>query len=414
MCTAVKESPHRGALGTIIMKISHRAAVAALSFVSLSSHAEAGGFALREQSAIGQGMSFAGVAAGSGGLSSMFWNPAVSAEYNEFGFISESNVNLILPQAEAEALGTSSGNIGKLAIVPAGNMSYGLTEDITLGLTTGAPFGLTTNANNTWAGAFRGDKSAVMTFNATPSVSYRVNDMLSIGVGVQIQYMSVDINSRNPLTGGTEFFAAEGDDIGFGFTAGILFEPTDTTDIGIGFRSAVKHKLEGEGFFGSPLAETDISAKFTAPEIVTLGIRQQVSDQLSLSAGVEWTNWSRFKELTVDPIAFEEFNWKDGWFASLGAEYAYNDRLILRAGAAYESSPVPDETRSVRAPDNDRYWLSLGASYKVSDSMTAHLAYSHIFIKDGDVDLPPDLRPPLVTSFEQSVDVITIGMTRDW
>jgi long-chain fatty acid transport protein len=40
-----------------------------------------GAFGLREQSAQGQGASFAGVAAGAGGLSSMFWNPATMTDY---------------------------------------------------------------------------------------------------------------------------------------------------------------------------------------------------------------------------------------------------------------------------------------------------------------------------------------------
>ena len=43
--------------------------------------ANAGGFAIREQSAYGQGSSFAGVAAG-GALSSMFWNPATMTQFN--------------------------------------------------------------------------------------------------------------------------------------------------------------------------------------------------------------------------------------------------------------------------------------------------------------------------------------------
>jgi long-chain fatty acid transport protein len=378
-----------------------------------TSLAHAGGFALREQSTIGQGLSFAGVAAGAGGLSSMFWNPAVSAEYNEYGFISENNVNLILPSAEAEFGGNSSGNIGEWAIVPAGSMSYGLTDKITLGLTTGAPFGLTTNGNDSWAGVLRGDKSEVMTLNATPSVSYKLNDMLSIGVGVQLQYMSAELTSRAP-NAANPFFEVEGDDFGFGFTAGLLFEPTDTTDIGIGFRSSVRHKLEGEGSLGA-LLDQDISAKFTAPEIVTVGVRQEVSDQLALSAGLEWSNWSRFKEFRVNglPGVVEAYNWKDGWFASIGAEYAYSDALTLRAGAAFERSPVPDETRGVRVPDNDRYWLSLGASYRISEKMTANLAYSHVFMEDGDVDLTG---APLAiqTSFDQHVDIISLGLTRDW
>jgi long-chain fatty acid transport protein len=77
----------------------------------------AGGFSIREQSTIGQGASFAGVAAGGGGLSSLFWNPAISSDYNEFGFISENNAALILPNSKS-SLG--SGNIGEWAVVPAG------------------------------------------------------------------------------------------------------------------------------------------------------------------------------------------------------------------------------------------------------------------------------------------------------
>ena len=42
--------------------------------------ANAGGFAVREQSAYFQGMSFAGAAAG-GDLSGMFWNPAVMTQF---------------------------------------------------------------------------------------------------------------------------------------------------------------------------------------------------------------------------------------------------------------------------------------------------------------------------------------------
>src|SRR5882757_8595874 len=47
--------------------------------------ANAGGFALREQSAYGQGSSFAGVAAG-GALSTMFWNPATVTQMPGMGF----------------------------------------------------------------------------------------------------------------------------------------------------------------------------------------------------------------------------------------------------------------------------------------------------------------------------------------
>ena len=49
------------------------AAVSLAAVVAATSGAHAGAFAVREQSATAQGMSFAGAASGSGGISSMFW-----------------------------------------------------------------------------------------------------------------------------------------------------------------------------------------------------------------------------------------------------------------------------------------------------------------------------------------------------
>lgn len=378
----------------------------ALAMMIISTQALAGGFAIREQSTIGQGASFAGVAAGAGGLSSLFWNPAISSEYNEFGFISENSAALIMPYSKSDL---GSGNIGEVALVPASYMSYGLTDQLTIAASMNAPLGLTTDGRDGWIGNPRGDKSAVKTYNFNPTASYKFNDMFSVGIGAQIEYMSVDLNSRS-LGAGTEFFSAEGDSLGVGFTAGVLIKPTDTTDIGIGFRSSVSHKLKGDGFLTPVLFAGDINAKFKSPEIVTLGIRQQVTDQLTLLGGVEWANWSRYKELDIKgaPVPIKETNnWKDSWYFSLGAEYAYSDALTLRAGAAYEKSPVPDSTRSVRIPDNDRYWLSLGASYQITESMKANLAYSHVFIEDGDLLAP-------ATTFKQHLDIVSIGLTHDW
>lgn len=128
---------------------------------------------------------------------------------------------------------------------------------------------------------------------------------------------------------------------------------------------------------------------------------------------MEWANWSRFKELRITndasgaTIALTPQDWNDSWYFSLGAEYAYNDALTLRTGVAYEKSPVPDATRSVRTPDNDRYWLSVGASYKFSEKMTANFAYTHVFMEDGDV-------AALNTTFKQHLDIVSVGLTRDW
>src|SRR5690606_365526 len=96
---------------------------------------------------------------------------------------------------------------------------------------------------------------------------------------------------------------------------------------------------------------------------------------LRLMGSVEWTYWSRLKELRVEPKLGDDViirtNWSDGWFFALGGEYDYNPWLTLRAGVAYEISPVDSPEKLLLAvPDADRVWLSAGASYKWSESTT--------------------------------------------
>ncbi len=120
----------------------------AAALLATSVAANAGGLAVREQSAYGQGIvSFAGVAAG-GSLSSMFWNPASMTQMQ--GINSESSVSGILPYS-ANTVGAPStlgglyggtGNTALAAVVPASYYSWQVNQQLWLGLSVNAPFGL--------------------------------------------------------------------------------------------------------------------------------------------------------------------------------------------------------------------------------------------------------------------------------
>ena len=72
------------------------AALAGISTVLLTltaGGALAGAFGIREQSTLAEGQAFAGAASGSGGVSSMFWNPA-TITMNP-GWVSEQNLSFI-------------------------------------------------------------------------------------------------------------------------------------------------------------------------------------------------------------------------------------------------------------------------------------------------------------------------------
>lgn len=387
-------------------------------FLSLNHQAHAGGFAIREQSAEFQGSSFAGNAAGVAGLSSMFWNPATITLYE--GLKGDYNAAIIIPYSRDRSVataipgvGTDTGNIGRTAVVPASYTSYQMSDSLWLGLGISAPFGMKTRNDPASVTAFAGYKSEIFTANINPVVAYRFNDMLSVAAGLQINYMEGDLSTLNVLSRSLSS-RVKGDDWGVGFTLGMMLSPLEGTRIGISYRSRVKHTLKGSLYLGAPVNVTGrASVKHTLPDVLTVSLRQRISDRLDLLATYEWTNWSLFKTFTVvsnlpgTPVVVP-YNWKDSHFVSAGAEYAWSDTLTLRAGYAYEKSPVPDATRGVRVPDIDRHWISVGATWKANDWITFHAGYSHLFVKKGRV-----VTPAFIANYKQHVNIVAFSATVD-
>jgi long-chain fatty acid transport protein len=393
--------------------------------------ASAGGFAVREQSTVFQGSAFAGAAAG-GSLGSMFWNSAATAQFP--GMNSESSYTLILPDADvtvtrigepapgpglpvpAGAPDSNSGDIGIDAVVGASYGSYQVSPDAWIGIAINSPFGLATKPENfDYLGSFLGTTTKLTTINANPTFAYKIAPGVTVGAGVQIEWARAKLRFADGSPTGAEY---KGDDFAFGATAGILLAPAAGTSIGLGWRSALTHELDGNlsiPTFG--IAGVPTKAEIKLPDIVTLGFRQAVSSNTRLLGTVEWTNWSRFDKVTLSSIPFAlETNWSDGWFFSAGGEYDYSPALTLRAGAAYEISPVDDPTKRLTTiPDNDRVWLNIGASYKYSEATTIDFAYSHVFVQDGDFD-----RSNLTGAIREqgnvaaSVDLISFGYRTRW
>lgn len=394
-----------------------RASVAAVALLSAGS-AMAGSFALREQSAYSQGASFAGMGTSGDGISAMFWNPA--AVTNAEGFVTESHQTFILPRSELDVdftrtttdnafgLTGNGGDVGIDAYLPAGYAAYKVNDSLYLGLSVTSPYGLSTHTEGPWVGQFDHVRAKVFSTNVTPTIGYKINDWASVGIGAQIQYFKVDIVNQTPF-GGQHL---KGDDFGFGLTAGLTLTPMEGTEIGVGFRSAIAQALEGTQTIGVA-PSSDIEANVTLPESVSLSLRQRINDQFTLLASAEWTNWSRLGTIPIEGGAGAlSFDYDDGWFFALGGEYAWNENLTLRAGAAYELSPINDENRSMRLPDADRFWLSAGASYKFNDRLSIDAAYTHIFVEDGDVDVT-NFNNPLFRyagTAESSLDIFSVSL----
>ncbi|RLB75833.1 MAG: hypothetical protein DRH06_07165 [Deltaproteobacteria bacterium] len=429
----------------------------------------ASGFAIIEQSVSGLGTAFSSGAAATD-ASTLFFNPAGMT------FLEGQQVNMglhyIIPSSKfdsdettnalgMELSGGDGGNGGETAVVP--NLFYTnkINDRLSLGLGITAPFGMGTDYSREWVGRYHAKKSEVMTIDINPAIAYKLTDKLSVAVGVSAQYMDVTLSSM--VDGGLFAYLGSGgaapigivsntdydvfaentaDDWGFGFNLGAIYEFTPETRIGIAYRSEIKHKLKGHVDTGVPDALTnlnpalggyfrnqDIHGDITLPATASVHAYSKITDRFALTADITWTDWSTFDELVIhfegDGIANSDStttteNWDDSWRYSVGGTFQATNTLLLRTGFAYDETPIPDDYRTPRVAGEDRYWVTLGAGYQFTDSISMDLSYAHLFVDDSkmqkyasmaDMDSEDFGRGTVVGEFDNSVDIISIGFS---
>ncbi len=428
----------------------HAAAIAMLVVggVTIATDANAQSFAIRNQGALGAGMAFAGAASGGAGNASTFWNPATITLLP--GRQSNWNFTGILPSANYRTVSTTNpfqtGGTGEIglegAFLTASYSSWQITDDLWLGVTTGSPYGLRSKPENqNFAGQTFGRSSTARSINVTPTLGYKVNDWLSVGVGVQIQYFLAELRQAygfpptvplapQALAPNAPNSVLRADDITFGYRLGATLKPFEGTTIGIGFRSAIHHQLDGN--FSAPVSipgappagPTPIRVNLNLPETINVGLSQVIDDQWTVHFTGEWQNWSRFGRLPVvvkatgAVLSSLNFVYQDSFHVAGGVEYQWSPALTLRAGLAYDFSPVTDDVRGVRISDADRLWVSGGFSYKFSEQLRFDFGYTHIFVADAPVNVQPghpDFTGLRYSAIAQpSIDIVSGGITYRW
>lgn len=358
-----------------------------------------------------------------------------SAEFNNNG--SRSVLGTALDSGDG-------GDAGGWAFLPNLYFSKALNENVRLGLGLNAPFGLKTEYDDGWTGRYHALKSELKTININPSLAFKVNDNVSLGAGVNYQRVSAQLSKAvdfgsvcvakaAPFVGGVPAALAtcggagltptgkdgksafEGDDWSWGFNLGAVIQAAPSTRVGLAYRSEIRHKLEGhanirgeEAFNALPGAlaalkaalignfqDSNVEAKLDLPATFSASIFHHVNDDLDLMADATWTGWNSFETLRVvrtsgalsgATLDVQPENWDNTMRYSVGASYRYNDNLKLRAGVAYDESPVSDKWLTPRIPDSNRTWLSLGANYQLAQNSLLDIGYTHLFVHDKNID----------------------------
>ena len=422
-----------------VVGISSLRLISAGILTTFSSISMAGGFALIEQSASQMGNAFAGGAAFANDASTIYFNPAgmtrVPAQL-------VGGVHYVDPSAKFDGTatdifgGTVSGGNGRDAgengVVPNLYITAPLGDGLFAGLGINVPFGLSTKYDDDWKGRYHAIESEVATVNFNPSLAYKVNSKLSVGAGINIQYIdakltnAVDQGSLCAPTylsleadgilppgssaacaaltpqGADGFAKVEGDNWAGGYNLGLLFEPSNSTRIGLSYRSKVQQKLNGKARFSSTIPQFaalglfqngDINATINLPQSASLSAWHDLNSKWSVMADATWTGWDNFDELRVkfdsfvQPDSVVDENWDDVMRYSVGVDYRMNSAWTFRGGVAYDETPIPDARhRTPRIPGEDRTWVSVGLGYQINQSFGVDVGYAHLFVDDPKIN----------------------------
>ena len=415
------------------------------------------GFEVAEQSGRLLGNAYAGKAAEAGDASTVFFNPAGIMKLHDFNAVMSVHVlwasGRFSDDGSTGALGADIGNLnggnaGDMVWIPNTYVCFPVADNISVGLGINAPFGLTTDYEDGWKGRYHALHSHLETLNINPCVAYRINETFSVGVGVNIQraearltqaidFGTIAFAQLGPTTATALGFSPQGNDgegivtgegWAYGFNAGVLVELSEKTRIGVSYRSAIEHTLEGDGDFkmdstsavltsSGAFRDVDVEAKAKLPQQASLSAYHELNDQISLLADVTWTGWSSFDELRIEfdneaqPDSVTPEDWDDVFRFSLGAVYRPDEHLTLRIGGAFDQSPISDKRRTARIPTNDRIWASFGLGYKLSETMDLDITYMHVWIKDGDVEDVASTGQLLKGTFKGDADVLGINLS---
>jgi long-chain fatty acid transport protein len=374
-----------------------RWAAAAALVVACAAESRAAGFAIFEQGA--RGMGFAGAyTAQSVDGSAIFHNAAGIA------FLRNRQVyfggTAIQPTADftganpfpGESI-VEQGDVGIL-IPPHAYYTQPINDRLSFGVGLHVPYGLETGWENpdTFTGRYISTRAQLKGFSLNPTIAYKLEDRLALGVGFDARFSSLGLERRvpvvNPFTqkvvDGAAVTLESDTNTGFGFNLGILAKATDSLNVGLSYRHKVNVDYSGTATFeplstgnadldlrvraSLPQGEVPLTTSIEFPAVASFGFAKTF-DAWTFEADVNWYQWKTFDalqlEFETEPRLNEtiEEQYSNSFQYRFGLERVLSDTWAVRGGYFFDETPAPPASISPLLPDANRNGYCLGGSY---------------------------------------------------
>ena len=323
--------------------------------------------------------------------------------------------SIVMPDVDVIAYDAPNGvqtakNVAPTAFVPASYFVQPLNDRLSWGLALFSGYGVTTDYPADFYDGTSAGKTSLVAMNLNPSVAYKVNHQLSLGVGLNAVYAKAELY-RHYGQNALPFYPAikpsdktinmEGDTWSWGWNIGAFYQLDDNNRFGFAYRSKVDLDFEGDFtdysglVLGSANRGNTIKGKLPVvlPATAEFSGFHQLNHQIAVHYSIFWTQWSLFKELRATNeqcnlngqmpgiCLLKDEDYSDAFRWSIGTTYTLNPSVILRAGFAYDEQ---GGKATLSIPDTDRFWYSAGATYQHSPQLSIDLGISYIYGKESD------------------------------
>jgi long-chain fatty acid transport protein len=397
------------------MEVNMKKSIGAIALVALmifafSPLAHGSGFLIYEHGAVAMAMAgaFVGLA---NDATAIFHNPAGIAFLE--GTQVSAGVTLIFPNTTLaldnwpDPAYQSIDLESQVFYPPTFYITHKFSDNIVAGFGFFAPYGLGTEWPDPANFPLRyiATRANMQTLIFNPTLAYKFNDNLSVGVGVSYIHSSLELDltylldlTAIPGLGTYDVPIAVDNTTGtaWAVNAGALYKG-EKFSLGFNWRGGFTIDYDGDldldmSNVPIPIPENGtVVAPFSFPHVLGIGAAFNLSDQLILTADVHYVLWSAFDVIEVEadvpglPIALDfppiDENFEDSFLFRVGMQYQMNENFALRGGFLYDETPQPVASMDTMLPDSDRWALTAGFGYNVGQ-FAIDVAYQFEPFKD--------------------------------
>lgn len=359
-------------------------ALGILCALGLPQAAGAEGFAINEWSAEGVAMGGARMFA-EGDAANVAYNPASITKVDDEAF--KVSATYISPHGEYDLYKFDDGthysgtNRVHFGFAPGTYYVKKLNDKDWFGIGAFSRFAMVSEFERDSAVSTNAFLSRLNGVSVTPTFAHKFDDKWSAAVGAEINYVGLTMEKNLAIGMPTH---TKGESYALGWNAATNYAFDDKNEIGVVYRSRIKHSMEADfNAYNHPIygnISGDAYGEVTLPESWHIGYSHKFNDKIRVELNAVRTGWDTYKNLNImlsnvgygfDGPQNNPKNWEDGWRYAIGVEHKLSDKYTLMAGFAYDESSIPYNGGDFMVPTGNRKTYSIGARYNDKDQTVA-------------------------------------------